>query len=174
VTRIRVLLLGMSLATSPAAFADGGAVRISETRGDAQITVFTAPTPLVVGSADISVLVLDSKSGKPRVDLPIRVSAFPIDHSVRTVRVDATSEAATNKLMRSASVAFAQPGIWEIDVTVEGLGPLGFGVEVDEPPPPWREMSIWIGWPLLVIAAFAVRQWMTARRASTPQRGDIA
>jgi hypothetical protein len=102
------------------------------------------------------------------------VTAFPIDHSVRTVRVVATSEAATNKLMRAAPVTFAQPGIWAIEVAVEGLDPLGFGVDVGEPPPPWREMSLWIGWPLVVIAAFAVRQWTAARQASTPQRGDIA
>jgi hypothetical protein len=171
--RVRVLLLGICL-TPQVAVADGGAVRISESRGNVQITVFTAPTPLVAGSADISVLVLEGPGGKPRVDLPIRVIVFPTDHSHRTVRVDATSEAATNKLMRAASVTFAEPGAWEIEVAVGALDPLRFGVDVGEPPPPWREMSLWIGWPLVVIAAFAVRQWTTARRASTHPRGDIA
>jgi hypothetical protein len=155
----------MCLAMTRSAFADGGAVRISESRGDLQITVFTSPTPLVVGAADISVLVLDSRSGKPVVDVPIRVTAAPIDRSQRTVRVDATNEAATNKLMRAASVTFAQPGIWRIEVSVEGMEPLRFGVDVGEPPPAWHEMSLWIGWPLVVIAAFAIRQWTIARRA---------
>jgi hypothetical protein len=165
VNALRALLLGMCLATTRSVFADGGTVRISESRGDLEITVFTAPTPLVVGSADISVLVLDARSGKPRVDVPIRVTAVPADRSQRTVRVEATNEAATNKLMRAASVTFAQPGRWQIEATTPGLEPLRFGVEVGEGPPPWREMSLWIGWPVLLIAAFAVRQWTIARRA---------
>lgn len=149
---------------SRVALADGGAVRISETRGDFRITVFTAPTPLAVGPGDVSVLVLDSRSGKPRTDLPIRVTVFPIDHLERTVRVDATTEATTNKLMRAASVTFAEAGVWGIEVAAEGLEPLRFDVDVGEPPPSWHEMCLWIGWPLLVIGAFAIRQWTRARR----------
>ena len=158
-------MLGLCLAMTRPVFADGGAVRISEARGDLQVTVFTAPTPLVVGVADVSVLVLDARSGKPRIDLPIRVTAAPIDRSHRALRVEATNEAATNKLMRAASVTLGHTGTWQIEVAVEGLEPLRFGVEVGEGPPPWREMSLWIGWPVLVIAAFAVRQWTIRRRA---------
>jgi hypothetical protein len=47
---------------------------------------------------------------------------------------------------------------------VKGLDPLRFDVDVGEPPPPWHEMILWIGWPLLVIAAFAVRKVL--RRSS--------
>ncbi len=170
---VRVMILGVCLATPRGAIADGGALRISETRGDVRITVFTSPTPLVVGSADVSVLVLDSQSGQPRVDLPIRVTARRKaslgDGAVAGRRSAlATSEAATNKLMRAASVTFAESGTWEIEVVVDVLEPLRFDIEVGEPPPPWREMSLWIGWPLLVVAAFAIRQLAAARRSSPP------
>ncbi|HEV3259998.1 MAG TPA: hypothetical protein VG013_24230, partial [Gemmataceae bacterium] len=39
------------------AMADGGAIRLSEQKGDYQITVFTAPTPLRAGPVDVSVLI---------------------------------------------------------------------------------------------------------------------
>ncbi len=43
-------------AATSVAWADGGAVRFLERRGDRLVTVFTSPTPLRAGPVDVSVL----------------------------------------------------------------------------------------------------------------------
>jgi hypothetical protein len=57
------------------ALADGGALRFSGRRGDRLISIFTAPTPLLAGRADLSVLVQDVKSGTAITDLSINVQS---------------------------------------------------------------------------------------------------
>jgi hypothetical protein len=152
------------------ALGDGGAVRFSERRGDCVITVFTTPTPLRVGLVDVSVLVQDADSGNPRPDMPIMVHAHPVSHVDGTISVPATSKAATNKLMHAAELELGEPGWWHVDVVVQDLGPgppIGFDVEVGEAPPPWLDLSLWIGWPLVAIGWFVLHQWLVHRRPPT-------
>jgi hypothetical protein len=161
------LTLGTQLSV---ALGDGGAVRSSERRGDRLITVFTAPTPPHAGTVDISVLVQDAGSGRPLLDLPIMVRAHPIQLPHEITEVLATTEAATNKLMRAAQLDLTEPGSWHIEVTVEGANgpPVVFDVEVVEPPPAWLRLSPWIGWPFGMIALFAIHQTLLRKRRSSP------
>jgi hypothetical protein len=148
------------------ATADGGAVRYSERRGGRLVTVFTAPTPLRTGVVDVSVLLQDANSGKPLLDVPVMVHAERIDHEQR-ISIPATTEAATNKLLRAAQIDLTAPGRWHLEVVVEGSSPgppIGFDVEVAEALPPWVETSLWIGWPLAAIALFAAHQFLVRRR----------
>ena len=152
------------------ALGDGGAVRFSSRRGDRLITVFTAPTPLRAGVVDVSVLVQDADSGKPLLDVRIVVHAHPIQHSQGRISAPATSEAATNKLLRAAGLELSEPGWWRVEVVVQDLGPgppISFDVEVAEGPPPWLDLSVWIGWPLVAIGCFALHQWLVHRRRPT-------
>jgi hypothetical protein len=149
------------------AFADGGAVRFSGHRGDRQITVFTAPTPLRAGFVDISVLVQEAASGKPLLDVPVMVLAHPINDAHGRISAPATTGAATNKLLQAAALELSEPGWWHVEVVVQGLNPrppISFDVEVDEAPPSWLDLSLWIGWPVLAIAGFALHQWLVHRK----------
>ena len=162
---MRHALIGIAwLAATGVASADGGAVRFSEVRDGRRITVFTAPTPLRAGPVDVSVLVQDAATGKPLLDVPVVVSAWPIEQADRRMGVPATTEAATNKLLRAASIDFSSAGQWHLEVSVQGSTPVGFDVEVDAAPPAWLDMAWWIGWPFAAIAFFAIHQCWTRSR----------
>jgi hypothetical protein len=168
------LLAGLVLGTGPSvAGADGGTVRYSGQHADRLVTVFTDPTPMRTGLVDVSVLVQDTNSGQALADVPIIISAEPIDHSQQPITVVATAEAATNKLLRAARFDLASPGRWHLEVDVEGYGqklPIEFDVEVAEGLPPWVEMSLWIGWPLAAISLFGVHQLLVHGRAARLSR----
>ena len=152
----------------PVALADGGALRFSERRDGRVITVFTTPTPLRAGPVDVSALVQDADSGRPLGDVSIVVHAHPLDHVGGSVNAPATTEAATNKLLRAARLELSEPGRWHVEVIVSGTSqgqPIGFDVEVAEAFPPWLQMSLWIGWPLVAIGLFAVHQYRIQRRS---------
>ncbi|HYV36811.1 MAG TPA: hypothetical protein VE988_13975 [Gemmataceae bacterium] len=167
--RNKVLLIAVLTAWNvPAlAYADGGTVRASEVRDGRRITVFTSPTFLRAGPLDVSVLVQDAASGKPLLDLPIVVTAYPILDPRRKISAPATTDAATNKLLHAAQLNLPEDGTWRIEVVVKGLEQepaIGFDVDVAPPPPPWLGMSLWIGWPLLAIGVFACHQWLVHKR----------
>jgi hypothetical protein len=154
-------------AEATVATGDGGAVRYSERRGDRLITVFTAPTPLRPGIADVSVLLQDANLGKPLLDVPVIVYAHPIRHPQGRFRTPATTDAATNKLMRAAQLHLSEPGPWRLELVVEDSRqwpPIGFDVDVAEALPPWMQMGPWIGWPLAAIGFFAIHQLLVRRR----------
>jgi hypothetical protein len=149
-------------AASLPALGDGGTLRFSGRRGDRLVTVFTAPAPLCAGPIDLSVLVQDAETGRPITNLPIEVVAQQFDHAHATIRATATTEAATNKLLRAAGLELSEPGRWHFDVSVQGvdrLQPIEFDVEVAQPAPPWLSMSLWIAWPLVPIGLFAIHQF---------------
>jgi hypothetical protein len=156
--------------------ADGGAVRYSARRGDRLVTVFTDPTPLRTGVIDVSVLIQDPDSGKPLLDVPVMVHAERIDHEQKQTSAPATTEAATNKLLRAARLNLAEPGWWRLEVVLEAAEqgpPIRFDVEVGEGMPPWVEASLWIGWPLAAIALFAIHQFLVRRRHHPSTRSAL-
>ncbi len=157
----------------PIALGDGGSVRFSERRDGRIITVFTAPTPLRAGNVDVSALVQDADSGSPQSDVSIEVRAYPIQHAGSSVSVPATTQAATNKLLRAAHLELSQPGRWHVELFVSGTGqgqPIGFDVEVAEALPPWLRMSLWIGWPLVAIGFFIIHELQNRSRLARGAR----
>jgi hypothetical protein len=154
-------------AAASVVYADGGMVRFSERRGDRLITVFTTPTPLRAGPVDVSVLVQDANTGRPLTDVPIVVHVHPIQNSLRKTATPATTEATSNKLMCAAELDLSEPGWWHVLIVMDGVEqgpPIAFDVEVAEPLPPWLHMGLWIGWPLVVVALFAIHQSLACRR----------
>jgi hypothetical protein len=154
-------------AAASVAFADGGMIRFSERRGDQLITVFTTPTPLRAGPVDVSVLMQDADTSRPLTDLPVVVYAHPIQNTLRKIAAPATTEAASNKLMCAVALDLTEPGWWHVEIVVDGVEqdpPIAFDVEVVEALPPWLHMGLWIGWPLAVIAVFAIHQLLACRR----------
>jgi hypothetical protein len=152
-------------AVTSVARADGGTVRYSGRCGDRLITVFTDPTPPRSGLIDVSVLIQEASSGKPRPDVPVTVQAHLVDHPQEQIRAPATTAAATNKLLRAAQLNLAA-GRWHIDIVAEDAGPVsppGFAIDVAKDLPTWIQMSLWIGWPLAVIGLFVAHQFRLRR-----------
>jgi hypothetical protein len=147
---------------------DGGTVRMSEKRAGLLITVFSAPTPFRVGPVDISVLVQDALTGEPAPQTPVRVRMTKPGRPALDYL--ATPEAATNKLLRAAQFELPEPGVWEIEVQVEGMhGPAVIRCELEAAPPlpKWLEMWPWICWPALPIALFVICKVLERQRSAT-------
>jgi hypothetical protein len=177
-TNIRLsvwLLLASSFILHPSSFlrADGGTVRLSQRAGGYRITVFTEPTPFRAGPVDVSVLVQDAATGEAVPGAQVTVRAAPAGRSGEAAEHPATTEAATNKLLRAALFELPEAGLWELEVVVQG--PLGVGrvrcqVDAAEPWPPWLSLWAWVAWPALVILLFGVHQFLV-RRAIRSQTG---
>ena len=167
-----ILLLFSSFILHPSSFAraDGGAVRLRERVGGYQITVFSSPTPFRAGPVDVSVLVQDAATEEyvPDARVTVRLTA----HGTGEVHeYAATTEAATNKLLRAAEFQLPEPGWWDVAVAVEGPhGPalVRFEVQADEPPPRWLDLWPWFGWPALAVALFGIHQMLVRRKVGSP------
>jgi hypothetical protein len=153
--------------------ADGGAVRLSEKRGNHRITVFTSPTPLRAGPVDVSVFVQDAVTGEPIPAARITVQATPREHPEDAIHQRATAAAATNKLYQAADCDLAEAGWWDVKIVIQGLGEpieVQFEMELDEPLPRIWEITPWIAWPVGVILLFFAHQWLVQRKRHGSQR----
>ncbi len=163
------LLLISSFILHPSSFlrADGGAVRLSEQQGNYRITVFTTPTPVRAGPVDVSVLVQDAATGEPAPDVRVDIQATQRDAPAVTIRHPATTDAATNKLYHAATFDLPEPGWYALEVSVVGArgeAQVRLELEAADPPPPWRGLWPWVGWPVLAILLFSVHQYLVRRR----------
>lgn len=168
--RIPTALL-LCLAAAAVALADGGTVRFSGTLAGIPVTVLTAPTPLRVGPADISVHAPDAPSSAP---LEVLVRARPKAASASPATHAASRDHSSNRLFSSALVELDEEGPWEIEVEVRGKDSRGtarFEVVVLPPLPRWRDLAVWIALPILPIGLYVVVQ-ATARRGGDPRRRE--
>ena len=155
------------LLPSPAA-ADGGAVRLSEQKGDYRITVFTAPAVLRAGPVDVSVLVQEAATGEPTPEVQVTATAVRRDSPGVALHHPATTKAATNKLYYAATFDLPEPGWYSVEVSVDGV--LGkaqvlFELEAAEPLPSWLAMVPWVGWPVLAVVLFCLHQFLVRWRS---------
>jgi hypothetical protein len=118
---------------------------------------------------DISVLVQDATTGElvPDARVALRLTrqgrpSEPVDHV-------ATSQAATNKLLKAAVFELPEPGPWEIEVMIDaarGGARIAFELMAAERVPQWPAIWPWIGWPALVILLFSIHQLLVWRKLS--------
>ncbi|QDU28231.1 hypothetical protein ETAA8_33310 [Anatilimnocola aggregata] len=153
------------------ASADGGTVRLLERRGSQTITVFTSPAPLRAGIIDVSVLVQDQTGTVAMREVAIEVVAQPRDHSGPIIRLPATTDAATNKLLRAAKFNLPHSGWWQVEVVMHSPNQpterFHFDVEVAPAQPRWVTFWPWFTWPILAIVLFAWHQWRAPSRDCT-------
>lgn len=117
-------LLGLTLAVTAPALANGGTVRIARAPvGPWLVTVYSSPTPLRTGEVDISTLVQDSTD--TILDVPITVLAEALDTVAAPIELRATRAQATNKLFKAAKFDVAVPGRWRFRVRVGAPGDEG-------------------------------------------------
>ena len=142
---------------------DGGALRLSQRIGGRMVSVFTSPTPLRAGRVDVSVYVQDAASADPIERAEVFVTAAPLDRRGDAIRRRATVDQATNKLFQAAEFDLPEAGRWRFPIETDDPrrpGTLSFEAGLAGPPPRWRALAPWIGWPWLVIAAFISRQFL--------------
>jgi hypothetical protein len=157
--RLRSAVLALLLAAASAR-GDGGVLRLSQPAGPFEISIFTAPTPLRVGAADVSVMVLARPDREPVLDAQVRV-LLRAGNLERTVA--ATRAAATNKLLYAAAVDIPAAGQWTLAVHVvspAGEADVSCAVDVAPPRPPFAAFWPYLVLPAVAVALFAVHQWL--------------
>jgi hypothetical protein len=154
------------LLAAPAAWPDGGVVRLRERRGALVVTVFTAPDPLSAGPQDVSVLVQDP-SGGPVLDAEVTLRFDPpppgSGFAVRALRSQAT-----NKLLQAAQVDLGVVGEWRLGVSVSRAGQANdFECALPVAPATDKVSALWdvFALPPLMVVLFALNQTLRPRRA---------
>lgn len=169
---VGAMLLGISVALtfSRPANANGGTIQVSmERAGPYEVTVMTDPSPIRVGTVDVSVLV-ERADGNLVQDAKVMVTATPAVGPEGAASYEATHDRATNKLFYAADVPISRAGVWQIEVAISGAlgeGAVGFAIEAAEP-------SISDRLPLLVFVAIlvglVVAAWVARFRGVQGQR----
>jgi hypothetical protein len=151
---------------APPSWADGGAVQLQQADGAFVITVFTAPTPLRAGVADISVLVQTRDGSEAVLDADVRLELRSSTNDGATVRAAATREQATNKLLYAATVNVPSTGSWQLHVAVrrgDDRAEVTCQLAVAAPLP--RLLAHWpyLAFPPATVLIFALHQWLRSR-----------
>lgn len=160
-----VVAMALLLSARPA-HGDGGAVQLRETEGRFVVTVFTAPTPLRAGAADVSVLVQDRDTHEPVLDAEILIVLTPLHQNGAGIRAAATRAVATNKLLYAAVMDVPSAGIWDLRVSVRRgheaatvAGQVTFAASV----PPLLAHWPYLAFPPVAVLVFVVHQWRRSR-----------
>ena len=168
---------------------DGGIIRLRETQGPFSVTVFSSPEAAAGGLADLSVLIQARESSKVILDADVSLTLSPpvsqivkqsdpfcgpptgtmhlpdVTSNVASVR--ATREQASNKLLYAAPMNLNAPGDWKLHVVVSrGSDSARFDCLLPVALRSGKLIGLWpyLSFPPLVVAAFAVNQWLRGRR----------
>jgi hypothetical protein len=144
---------------------DGGIVQFQKQTGQFLITVFSAPVPLRVGVADLSVMVqkTDNRSAVLDCDVLLQLS----HPGERDIRVAATRAQASNKLLYAAHPLLERSGTWHATVEIKTRGDtvrVAGDMLVAPQEPPF--IAYWPYFALLpaAVALFGLNQWLKTRR----------
>lgn len=166
------------------AYADGGTLQASQRLSEYHIAVFTDPAPLRAGSVDVSVWAQHAESGQ-LADVEIYVKALN-QVTRQRLKVRATREAATNKLLQAAKFELPSGGDWQFDIEVRPRqstlltepGQVSFNAQVGPRLPRWRELAGWILWPIAPVVLFGIHLWLAGKtkrtRWSVTQSNEVA
>ncbi len=154
-------------ASAGPAFADGGTLRLTRAAGPFVVTLFTAPEPLVVGSADVSVLVQQRSSAVVLLDATVALRVRAPDGAEQ--QLQAAHATTGNRLFQSALVELSQPGRWRLTVEVRHGSEaatvsteLLIGSATPRLAPQWPPLAL----PPLCIALFLWRARLLERQRS--------
>jgi len=147
-------------------WSDGGTVQLHKEAGDFVITVFTSPSPLSVGLADISVLLQNREGLEPVLDANVHLILHD-DASDIEFHAIPTRAQARNKLLYAAPVMFASPGRWKIGVLVDRHGKEIGAEGIFDVVPARVQVSYagYIAFPPVMIVLFVIRERLIRRRA---------
>lgn len=174
------VLFFLLVAGAPAALAHGGGTPQLENAaaGPYVVSAWTSPHPPRVGAYHVTVSVArlgeGGAAGEPVLgaDVMVRLTARAGGGEALTAR--ASNEAAENKLFYEADVTLPAPGVYDVQVTVDGTdgrGEAAFPIEVQE--------GGGVNWGLvgaagvgLVVVLFLVGQAMRTRAQDEVENGQ--
>ena len=142
-----------------AAHGDGGALLLHQDAGAFTVTLFAAPRPILVGTADFSVLVQDRSTGDvlldPAIDMTIAAS---------TIRLSRGQ--VSNRLLQAANVHFRSSGKQHLTLTIQrGNQTAQLGTDITVEPDHSRAALVWfyVLLPVAVISLFVIHQGLKLR-----------
>jgi len=168
-----------------------GIVRSREARGPFVITVFTSSEVVRGQAADVSVLVQRRDSNEAILDATICFVLTPPGGSISQQAepfcgqpapvalattsgsrdgqsmIPARREQSSNKLLYTASINFPVAGRWELEISVQhGTDSAKLTCEIPVGLPARRLAGLvpYLALPLLLIALFAINQWLRTPR----------
>ena len=142
-------------------------VRIQADAGALRITAFSAPEPLRVGAADLSVLVQQREGGAPVLDAEVALAARGPGAGAADASCARRAQPRRTSSCTPPASSFRAAGDWTLRVSVrrgEQLVEVAGALPVAPPPP--RLASLWpyLALPPAAVALFALREWLVARR----------
>lgn len=168
---ILALLAALAVLLPPApARPDGGLVRAAGEHDGLVVTLFTSPTPLRVGAADVSVLVQDRATRAALLDAVARVRLEPLGGGAARAEALLDRAGATNKLLQAATLVLPESGRFRLVAEVRrgaATAVASAEVEVAEPSPALLALWPLLALPPLVVGIFIVHQWLRRRSVGT-------
>jgi hypothetical protein len=167
------MLVATLLLVSVAARADGGRLQLNQVAGPFEIALFTSPTPLHVGPVEVNVLVQAAADHTPLLDAQVTVAMRPVNAADQRTAT-AVLGGATNKLLYTAVVEVPAPGRWNLTADVRaGEQSASVFCEVDVAPPlsPLAAFWVYLALPAVVIALFALHQWL--KRSAVRRQSSV-
>lgn len=131
------------------------------------ITVFAAPVPLRAGPIDLTVMVQTRDALQPVLDADVSIR---LDGASQIV-APASRSKAQNKLLYAATLDLPQSGAWKYTVSVKsaaGQAAISGGFQADQPAPPLASYAFYLAIPPMLIAIFALHQWLSRRQRQRP------
>ncbi len=143
-------------------------MQLRKQAGPFEITLFSTPSPLRVGRADLSVMVQRVSDQSPVLDANVKLHLRRRGgDNIIEVFAPARHENATNKLLYAASVNFIRAGDWLAEVEViEGGATADVAGQVTVLPASAPLIAYWPYFALvpLAIALFVFNRWLRQRR----------
>jgi len=164
-----------------AAQANGGLLQMADAvAGPYRLTVFTNPSPIEVGSADVSVSVtggkLDASGTYPIVaNALITVHWTPLNHSGTAGSDTATHDKATNKIFYATTIKPDTKGAWQVTLVVQsaaGRGAASFDTDVAAAPGSVLLLNIILVGLLFILPLLAFVVYTMTRRRGGPADED--
>jgi hypothetical protein len=149
-------------------FADGGSLVLRKQVGPLTISIFSAPQPLRVGSADLSVMVQQTNDRSTILDARVEINLIkPGADDISNISVAATHANSTNKLLYTALVTLPSPGVWRVVAEIKsekGSGQVEGEINVLEQQP--AIISYWADFALvpLIVLLFIINRWLKTNR----------
>jgi hypothetical protein len=178
-----ILALSVLGLSSDDARADGGIMRAHEVQGPFVVTIFTSSEPQQGGPFDVSVMVQERDSSDAILDADVNLIFTPPagsiagpteqvcgpsdmagleSHSERFT-VTAKRGRASNKLLYAAPVSLDTVGSWQLRAFIErheDAVKIACAIPVGPPPRKWIGLLPCLILPPLMVALFAVNQWL--------------
>jgi hypothetical protein len=155
-------------------FADGGSLVLRKQVGRLTISIFSAPQPLRVGSADLSVMVQETNDRSTILDATVKIHLIKSrSDGISDVSEPATHANADNKLLYAARVNLPSSGAWRVvaDIKSEkGSGQIEGEINVLDQQP--AIISYWADFALvpLIVLLFVINRWLKRNRVKSARR----